>query len=184
LAGHERRQGSDLGQAIKQHVVGTEDHARPQDRRRFEAGHDGVFRLDLGLDIAVLPASAVGADARDMDQPVDARGARRLGDRPRAPRVDGLVALAAVLEGDARGIDHGLAAFDGGGHRLRYPEIGTHQGDLADIARGLDLFGQLDAPGGHPHEIALGCQCPHDGLAQKAAAAENRNLLDLHGCWL
>ena len=98
--------------------------------------------------------------------------------------MDGLVALAAVLEGDARGIDHGLAAFDGDGHRLRHPEVGAHQGDLADIARGLDLLGQLDAPAGDPHEIALGRQRPHDGLAQKAAAAENRDLLDLHGCWL
>jgi hypothetical protein len=63
-------------------------------------------------------------------------------------------------------------------------EVGAHQGDLADIARGLDLFGELDAPGRDAHEIALGRQRPHDGLAEKAAAAENRDLLDLHGSCL
>ncbi len=119
-----------------------------------------------------------------MDQPLDAGGAGGLGDRPRARHMDGLVALAAALEGNARGVDHGLAALDGDGHRLGYPEIGPHQGDLADIAGSLDLLGQLDAPGGDPHEIALRRQRPHDGLAQKAAAAENRDLLDLHGSWL
>ena len=81
--------------------------------------------------------------------------------------VDRLVALAAALESDARGIDHGLAALDGVSHRLRHPEIGAHQGDLADIARGLDLFSELDAPAGDAHEIALGRQRPHDSLAQK-----------------
>ena len=47
--------------------------------------------------------------------------------------ADGLVALAAALEGNARGIDHGVAAGDGDSHRLRHADVGAHQHDLAHV---------------------------------------------------
>ena len=88
----------------------------------------------------------------------------------RAPSTwTALIALAAALEGNARGIDHGLAACDGDGHRFGHAEIGPHQGDLADIARGLERLGELDAPAGHADQIALRGERPNDRPADKAA---------------
>lgn len=98
--------------------------------------------------------------------------------------MDRPVALAAALEGNAGSIDHCLAAGDGGRHRGGIAQVGPHQRDLADIAGGLDPLGQLDAPTGDPDLVALLRQRPHDGAADEAAAAKDRDLLDAHGCCL
>jgi hypothetical protein len=98
--------------------------------------------------------------------------------------MNGLVALPSALEGDAGGVDHGLTAGDGGRDRSGNAQIGSQNGDLADIACGLDPLRELDAPAGHADLIALLRQRPHDGAADEAAAAKDRDLLDAHGCCL
>ena len=126
----------------------------------------------------------VGADARHMNETLDASGGCGLGDGARAGDMDRLVPLAAALEWDAGRIDHGLAAGDRGCHRLGVSKIGPHHGDLADVACGLYRFRKLDPAHGDAHAHALLRQRPHNGPADEAAAAENRDLRDAHGCCL
>ena len=126
----------------------------------------------------------LGADPRNMNQPLDAGRLRGIGDRAGPRHMDGPITLAATLERDSRGVDDGVRTGDRRRDGLRDAQVGAHDGDLAHIARGLDRFGQFDPAHGDPHLQALLRQCPHNGPADKAATAEYRDLFDAHGCCL
>src|SRR5262245_23877962 len=116
-----------------------------------------------------------------MDQAPHASGRGRLRDGARAVDMNGLVALVAVLVGNADGVDHGLASGNRRRDRPRHTHISAHQHHLTDVARGLDRLSEFNAPGHHSHQIALLRQCPDNRLADEARTAKNRDLLDLHG---
>jgi hypothetical protein len=90
-----------------------------------------------------------------MDQPLDAGCGASLRDMAGALAMDGLVGLLAALKRDAGGVDHRVAALDGGRHRGGHPEIGLQQVDLADIAERLDRIGRPDPPDGDADQVTL-----------------------------
>ena len=130
---------------------------------------------------AVRRIPAIRADTGNMDQSLNACVARGICDRLGAADMYRLVTLAAALERNPGGVDDGLAAGDGRRDRIRHPEIGAHDRNLADIARSLDGLGEFDASHGDPDLQAFLRQRPHNGPAEEAAAAENRDLSDAHG---
>ena len=62
-----------------------------------------------------------------MDQPLDAGGAGGLGDRPGARDMDGLVALAAALEGMPAALITAWLPAMAMATDCGMPEVGAHQ---------------------------------------------------------
>ncbi|BAL73347.1 hypothetical protein S23_01210 [Bradyrhizobium cosmicum] len=104
-----------------------------------------------------------------------ANGRSRLGDGLRAFGLDGVEALRATLGEDAHQIDHDIRITQRRLDRGRIPQIGLHDVDLPDLARGLQVSGQFRPPHCSTDPVIPPAQRADDIPAQKPRSAENRD---------
>ena len=133
-------------------------------------------RLAGGLGAGIVGRRIrVGADRRNVDERVDAGGARRLGDGAGAESMDGVETLAAVLVEDGDEIDDRVGVGDGAIDRPAIAEIGLDRLDPADHAERLQVTGEIGpADGGADAPAALE-ERAHDMAADETGAAEDRH---------
>ena len=103
-----------------------------------------------------------------MDEIGDAGIAGGAGHGAGAEGMHGVEALAAALGEDRDEVDHRIRAPQGSGDGSRIAHIGLDRMDLANLADGLQVEGEVGAAGGDPNAPALAGERAHDVAPEEA----------------
>ena len=127
----------------------------------------GLAPRILGRGVFIRP------DGRHLDEQPRLGVTRCLGRGFCAEGVHGVEALCARGIENARQVDDGIGTLASRGQRGRVAHIGLHHHDLAGIAEGLQVAGEIGPAAGHADPVSTAGQRPHDVPAKETRSADD-----------
>ena len=167
------------GEPVQEGIVRTEYHAGTQDRDALEGLLDEALSDPPGADIGRV-RTGIGAQTRDMDQPLDPCPLRLPGDMQSSPSVDPVECRAVLLDVVADGIDHRSRALYRPCDRRLVPYIGVHQLDPAVRVEPPQEGGAVRMAHAHTHVVPCGGQVFHDPATEDPGSTEYRYSVGHH----